>query len=293
MTDLFEDVEYEFKNGPKVAGVQSEEFPTFNEILKGHRKGELTVLTGPTGSGKTTFLSQLSLDFAMQGVKTLWGSFEISNVRLLKKMVCQYGQHDFMRHYDEPYFKECANELNQLPLYFMPFHGSTTIDLVLSTLRAAHESHSIEHVIVDNLQFMLSNQSRGIERWDHQEIVLHELRSFATKYNTHVTIVVHPKKEPEDSILNMSSIMGSAKVTQEADNVLIMQRLKDKQWLEVRKNRFDGQRGFIYLEFHRDKGSIYTEKPIGKVAQKGGNTMTDTQDDLENKQMSIKQITVN
>jgi len=34
----------------------------------GHRKGELTVFTGPTGVGKTTLLSQLSLDFATQGI---------------------------------------------------------------------------------------------------------------------------------------------------------------------------------------------------------------------------------
>ena len=36
-------------------------------LMKGFRKGEMTVLTGPTGAGKTTFLSQLSLDLAAQG----------------------------------------------------------------------------------------------------------------------------------------------------------------------------------------------------------------------------------
>jgi len=36
--------------------------------LKGHRRGELTVITGPTGSGKTTFISDYSLDLCMQGV---------------------------------------------------------------------------------------------------------------------------------------------------------------------------------------------------------------------------------
>ena len=38
------------------------------QILKGHRAGELTVLTGPTGCGKTTFLSEYSLDLCLQGV---------------------------------------------------------------------------------------------------------------------------------------------------------------------------------------------------------------------------------
>lgn len=45
-------------------------------------KLEFTILTGPTGSGKTTFLSQLSLDFCKEGITTLWGSFEIKTDRL-------------------------------------------------------------------------------------------------------------------------------------------------------------------------------------------------------------------
>jgi twinkle protein len=85
----------------------------------GHRKGELTVFTGPTGVGKTTLLSQLSLDFATQGiagallvgrapfspppplqfiydfmspgVRTLWGNFEIKNTYLAQKMLLQYA----------------------------------------------------------------------------------------------------------------------------------------------------------------------------------------------------------
>jgi twinkle protein len=43
-------------------------FPYLNKLLKGHRRGELTVVTGPTGSGKTTFMSEYSLDLCMQGV---------------------------------------------------------------------------------------------------------------------------------------------------------------------------------------------------------------------------------
>ena len=43
-------------------------YPQLNNLLKGHRRGELTVFTGPTGAGKTTFISDYSVDLAMQGV---------------------------------------------------------------------------------------------------------------------------------------------------------------------------------------------------------------------------------
>ena len=52
--------------------------------------GEFSLVTGATGSGKTTFLSQLSLDFLQQGIPTLWGSFEIQNEIFLETMVKQH-----------------------------------------------------------------------------------------------------------------------------------------------------------------------------------------------------------
>jgi twinkle protein len=36
--------------------------PYFNKKVKGIRMQEVTIVSGPTGCGKTTFLSQLSLD---------------------------------------------------------------------------------------------------------------------------------------------------------------------------------------------------------------------------------------
>ncbi len=41
--------------------MQLETFKFFNRKVKGIRQAELSVVSGATGSGKTTFLSQLSL----------------------------------------------------------------------------------------------------------------------------------------------------------------------------------------------------------------------------------------
>jgi twinkle protein len=53
------------------------------QIIKGHRTGELTVLTGPTGCGKTTFLSEYSLDLCTQGVNI----YIMKNVQLRDFMI--------------------------------------------------------------------------------------------------------------------------------------------------------------------------------------------------------------
>ena len=79
-------------NYTELSGIQSKYFTFYNRTLKGFRRGELTLITGATGSGKTTFLSQLSLDFLSQGVPTLWGSFEIRNEILAQAMLQQYSR---------------------------------------------------------------------------------------------------------------------------------------------------------------------------------------------------------
>lgn len=80
-----------WQNPLEYSGTVLQSFPRFTKIIKGLRRGELTVITGPTGSGKTTILSQLSLDLAAGGLNTLWGSFEIKNTRLLQKMLQQFA----------------------------------------------------------------------------------------------------------------------------------------------------------------------------------------------------------
>ena len=50
---------------------QWQRFPGLTKTLKGHRPGEVTILTGPTGSGKTTLVSEMSLDLCQQGVSSV------------------------------------------------------------------------------------------------------------------------------------------------------------------------------------------------------------------------------
>lgn len=80
----FDDAIYRrFLNADEGQGIKYLTLPIMNKTMKGLRPGELTVVTGPTGCGKTTLLSQMSLDLCQQGVCTLWGSFEIKNDRFL------------------------------------------------------------------------------------------------------------------------------------------------------------------------------------------------------------------
>lgn len=251
---LREEVLGELSNVEQVAGVRWSRFPDLNRLLKGHRKGELTIFTGPTGSGKTTFISEYALDLCTQGVNTLWGSFEISNVRLARVMLTQFALGRLEEQLDK--YDEWADRFEDLPLYFMTFHGQQSIRTVIDTMQHAVYVYDICHVVIDNLQFMMGHEQLSTDRIAAQDYIVGAFRKFATDSSCHVTLVIHPRKEDDDKELQTASIFGSAKASQEADNVLILQDRKlvtgpGKRYLQVSKNRFDGDVGVFPLEFNK------------------------------------------
>lgn len=72
-------------------------------------------------------------------------------------------------------------------------------------------------------------------------------------------------QERSDEDLTINSIFGSAKATQEADNVLIIQdkrliSIKGKKYLQIAKNRHSGDLGIMMLDFDRDALSYAPKK---------------------------------
>ncbi|XP_055332050.1 twinkle mtDNA helicase-like [Paramacrobiotus metropolitanus] len=258
-----QEVYNELHNIEESCGVKWERFPLLTRILKGHRKGEMTVFTGPTGAGKTTFLSEYSLDLCSQGLRTLWGSFEIKNARLAKTMLNQFSRISLQKNVGE--FDMWADRFELLPLYFLVFYGQQSMENVIEAMKHAVYLHDIEHIVVDNLQFMMgSSNFRSLnDRIVHQDRLIEGFRRFASEHDCHVTVVVHPRKELEEAQLTAQSIYGGVKASQEADNVLILQNnrgktgmLQGRRYIEVVKNRFDGELGVMPLYFDKESQSF-------------------------------------
>jgi twinkle protein len=206
-------------------------------------------------TGKTTMLSQLSIDFAKVGAKTLWGSFEIKNHRLARKMLQQYhsGGGPFLELPREQREK-VADDFETLPLLFMNFHSGTELDEVLGCMEFAVYRDDVQHIILDNLQFMMPRESSfkasgGFAKFASQDYAIDKFRNFATEKNVNIILVIHPKKDDDKSSLGISSVFGTAKATQEADAILILQRDEKKTYLDLKKNRYDGDLGKINLGF--------------------------------------------
>lgn len=239
--------------------------PRFAKILNGLRPGELTIFTGPTGCGKTTVLSQMSIDYACQGISVLWGSFEIRNTRLAQVMLQQIAQKPLWQEHgngavdypvggaiSEETWSYASKKLKHLPIRFMNLFGSTNLGTVLDTMELSmgfQDPPSL--IILDNLQFMLSGQAyNALDKWELMDRAITDLRAFCNAFPVQVMIVVHPRKEIDDTPLGLASVSGTAKATQEADNVVVLQKAGDKRYLEVKKNRYYGDLGRVRLGYH-------------------------------------------
>lgn len=154
-------------------------------------------------------------------------------------------------------FRRASDTFARLPMFFMDFYGSTALEDVLHAMRGAAQTHGIQHVVLDNLQFMLSGQERSnFDKYDLLDKSIAAVRSFVTRHNVHVTLVIHPRKEDDDTLLGLSSVLGTSKATQEADNVIILQKVGATRFLDIKKNRHDGELGKIYFTYDRDSLTV-------------------------------------
>ena len=83
-----------------------------------------------------------------------------------------------------------ADKFESLPLYFMKFHGGSDVDDVLDAMEYAAYVHDVEHIILDNMQFMISRQAAdgkgsSYDKFEMQDIAVEKFRKFATEYNVH------------------------------------------------------------------------------------------------------------
>ncbi|CAL1289619.1 unnamed protein product [Larinioides sclopetarius] len=65
-TDYEDAISEDLNNPSSVEGVKWSTLSPLNTTLMGHREREITLLTGQSGVGKTTFACQLSLDICKQ-----------------------------------------------------------------------------------------------------------------------------------------------------------------------------------------------------------------------------------
>ncbi len=202
------------------------------------RKGELTLVLGEKGKGKSTFLSYLMLHAMRRGMKALVASMETRPEVTLKIMLAQLvGQS-----------KMINNEANQAMLVkgiswlqqrcaLYDFLGAVDYRVLLQAMGHAHTKLGCDFFLIDSLMRL------GIADDDYagQGRCALQLANFAAEHNSHVVLINHLNKSDGH---NRARSRGSQQVVDNSHNVLCVERNEDK-WAKIDDLRDEKERGVL------------------------------------------------
>ena len=242
--------------------------------------GSLNVITGRTGEGKSTILNQFFIGESIrQGYKVFLFSGELteSNAKgwLLDTLANKEDLLEFTNKKGYKYKKLSSSAVSRIDdfledKFFLYTEEDYTINAIISKMEIMAKRYGVKVFCIDNLMVTENDEKEELR---NQTEIVKKLKSFAKKYNAIVHLVAHPRKPQNGQVgLDKSDISGSANITNLADYVMIVQRIKDEDnltidkhtILTIDKDRYMGARLGIELLFDKDRRRFYCKNGNGE-----------------------------
>jgi twinkle protein len=194
------------------------------------RKGELTILSGFSGHGKTAMLNQLMLHLLAANQKIMDASLEIKPGMTLYNMTrCALGK----KQSDKAEIEGCISWIND-SMFFLDCIGTVNVTRLMSAMEYARKRHGIDVFVIDSLfKCGLSGEDYAGAR-----DFVDKLTTFCNNTGCHIILVAHSRKVSsgnEFSVPTKSDVAGSSDICNAAFNVIIVWRnkLKKKKMDEI------------------------------------------------------------
>lgn len=237
-------------------------FPSLDRLCYGgFNEGNLVVLAARPSVGKTAFMLQMARESSGRGIPSLALSLEMTNNELAQRLL-------FSTHYinaldvasgrmNWSQFELAAGKFENHALYMD--ETPQTLEEVCATITIAHQRGQCEIAFVDYLQLMASPESRNSL---YQQVTETTKRMKKLAKNLKIPIVLlcqlNRNSVAENRPPQMHDLRDSGSIEQDADIVLMLERLKDSEGVNtnrvnmyVRKNR-GGLAGDITIEVESD-----------------------------------------
>lgn len=216
--------------------------------------GDVTVLSGLSGSGKTSWIDCVVLNAIQRGYKVGIWSGELQDFRFQswinqiaagKNYVCK--KEGYENYYYTP--KNIANQINKWlegKLFLYNNNYGSKWQQLFADIKTLVENEGTQLVVLDNLMALQIDSYDG-DKYTQQTRFINDLKEYAKAKNIHVILVCHPRKE--GGFLRKESISGTADLTNLADSVIIIHRIgKD---FEQRAGEFFGKDKVLpYLKYN-------------------------------------------
>lgn len=228
-----------------------------DRAIGGIHFGQVTLLTGKRGEGKSTFMSQIAAEALNQGYKILaysgeladyhfksWLDFQLAGNRNVEAKKNRFGD-DW---YSIPgVVSERINSWYSDEAYIYDnnvIEDDNELEGLLITVEKAIQRYGINLVCIDNLMTAIDIDVRD-DLYRAQSKFVHGLKKMAVKYNVAVILVAHPRKGNNgDKNFDNDDISGSGDITNRVDVVMCYSRSKDESNYDsqvvITKNRLTG-----------------------------------------------------
>ncbi len=236
------------------------------------RKREVTVYAGINGHGKSGVACQIALGLARQAERSLLCSFEMRSAQTMQRMTRQAAADDEP---SIPYIR-AFHRWTDDRIWLYDHFGACDPRRVLAVCRYAARELGVRHVFVDPLMKVV----RDTDDYTGQKVFVGDLCSLALGFDVHVHLVAHAKKgQSELDDIDKFDVKGAGEITDQADNVVLIQRNKKKEakvakgvedhspdvWFTVAKQRHGDYEGTLGFWFDRKAGAL-AETPAARVA---------------------------
>lgn len=268
--------------------------PTLDSILGRIQKGELGILAGVPGAGKTTWLQHFGVDNFIDHKKVALFSFEVSEQRLLGRIYKNIFDIDTktLLDYDE---QEAFNTLNSIRgdirIFARTANSTSANDMaaILTDLKT-YENWVPDLILVDYVAITSANDKRkdSTETYKYYKTVTEELRNLAVEMDCPVISAVQLNREAmgdsggSKATVTSKSISESRGVLDTADYVLMIEQTAEEKYtnkehtkglyrIRTDKNRNGGSNETVWFEVDWNKMSIIEIDPSkGKKLQDAG-----------------------
>src|SRR6056300_77728 len=198
------------------------------KLYGGLNRGEMTIFAGGSGAGKSLFLQNFAVNWALAGMNTVYISLELSEQLIsmrLDSMVSGFGTKEIMRNMDDVDLKVRmkAKGAGRLRVKQMP-NGVNANDIRVF-LREYEIScgEKVDCLLVDYLDLMMpiSQKVSGSDLFIKDKYVSEELRNLATERDLlFVTASQLNRGAVEEIEFDHHHIAGGISKVQTADNVV-------------------------------------------------------------------------
>lgn len=227
--------------------------------------GQLVILTGERGRGKSTFASQLVVNAAAAGTKSFIYSGEMPNASVKEWIERQIAGPDCINleilpsgyektHINAMYLEQIAAwHDGMIYLYDTDALVSTEDEGVekdlLGKVRKAIVQYGCRFIVIDNLMTALDD-NLSFDIYRQQAVFVKKLKRLAARFGVVILLIAHPKKASKDSKgFENDDVLGSSNITNFADIILRYDVPSKKEQdannriLELTKGRRDGRKG--------------------------------------------------